>query len=370
MKIDTVEVYLVDIPTIRPHKLSFTEMFVQNTAVVRISSSDGVVGLGEVCTIGGPAWGAESTETVKTVIDTYLAPALLGADPRNLEVLALSMDRVASGNAFAKAAVEMALVDLTARALGQPAWALLGGRVRASLPCAWTLACSDAARDAEEAEAMIESGRHRIFKIKIGGGDPRAEVARMADLRRRLGEDVELRVDLNQAWDMLTARRYVPALDDAGISVVEQPVAARDLEGLVALQAGSRAAIMADESVATPADALRLARCGGVDALSLKPAKSGGLLKTRSVAAVADAAGTALYGGTMLEGSIGTAAAAHLFATLPRLALGCELFGPLLVTDGIVEQELAYADGALRVPDGPGFGVTIDPQKLARYRRA
>jgi hypothetical protein len=84
---------------------------------------------------------------------------------------------------------------------------------------------------------------------------------------------------------------------------------------------------------------------------------------------IADAAGIGLYGGTMLEGTVGTAASAHVFATFPDLEWGTELFGPLLLTDDIVTLPLIYADFQLQVPTAPGIGVAFDEDKLAVFRR-
>jgi muconate cycloisomerase len=127
---------------------------------------------------------------------------------------------------------------------------------------------------------------------------------------------------------------------------------------------------MADEAVATPADAFELARERDCDVFALKIAKSGGLTETAKVAAIAEAAGIALYGGTMLEGSIGTLASAHLFATLPQpLAFGTELFGPLLLRDDIVIERPAYENFTIKVPTTPGLGIAIDEDKLAFFRR-
>ena len=127
--------------------------------------------------------------------------------------------------------------------------------------------------------------------------------------------------------------------------------------------------IMADEPIETVADAFAFARANAADAFSLKLGKHGGLNNTRKVAAVAEAAGISLFGGTMLESGIGTAASAQLFSTLPKLHWGCQLFGPLLFKDGIVATRPDYRDFQLIVPQGPGFGVTLDEDKLAHYRR-
>ena len=101
----------------------------------------------------------------------------------------------------------------------------------------------------------------------------------------------------------------------------------------------------------------------------MKIAQSGGLFAARDVAAIAAAAGVGLYGGTMLEGAIGTVASAQLFASLPRFEWGTELFGPLLLTEEILAEPLDYSDFGLSVPTGPGLGIVIDEEKLARFRR-
>jgi len=103
---------------------------------------------------------------------------------------------------------------------------------------------------------------------------------------------------------------------------------------------------------------------------SLKVAKHGGLLRTREVAAVAEAADIGWYGGTMLETSIGSAASAHLFSTLGTQHHGCELFGPQLLVDDIVTKRMEIRDFALQLPDGPGFGVEVDMRQIDRFDRA
>jgi muconate cycloisomerase len=146
-------------------------------------------------------------------------------------------------------------------------------------------------------------------------------------------------------------------------------VARHDLHAMRRLAARFDLAIMADESLATPADAIEIVRQEAADVFALKLTKAGGPWATLQCAAIAQAAGIPLYGGCMLESGVGTAAYLHVFAALGGMTQGCELFGPLLLTDDILTQPLTYGDFAIHLHSGPGFGVTLDEDKLAHYRR-
>jgi muconate cycloisomerase len=369
IKIEKIDTLIVDIPTIRPHVLSMTSINRQVMMLVRVHSSDGVTGLGEGTTIGGLAYGDESPEGMKLAIDRYFAPLLLGREAGEPAALMALLRSHIVGNHFAKNAIETALLDAAARRAGLPLSALLGGRQQDSLPVLWTLASGDTHRDIEEAEAMIEARRHNIFKLKIGKRDMADDVAHVAAIKRALGHRGSLRVDVNQAWDAMSAQRGVQMLADAGADLIEQPLPRDDRRGMARLTAMSPIAIMADEALRGPHDALEFVRDGAAHVFSLKPAQAGGLFAARDVAAIARAGQVGLYGGTMLEGGVGTAASAHLFATLPAMEWGTELFGPLLQTEEILAEPLAYGDFALTVPTGPGLGVELDPDKIDRFRR-
>jgi muconate cycloisomerase len=112
-----------------------------------------------------------------------------------------------------------------------------------------------------------------------------------------------------------------------------------------------------------------MSRAGAADAVSLQLVKHGGLLATRDVAAVAEAAGISLYGGCLLESLIGAAAHLHVFAGLRELAWGCEHFGPQILIDDLVEEPLRFADFRIHLPAGSGLGVTLHQEKLRRYAR-
>lgn len=370
--IERIEARILDIPTIRPHKLSFGAISRQSPVIVQLWLANGATGFGEAATIGGPSWNEESPESIKHAIDNYLAPALIGQNGGSFGGALARMDAFCKGNAFAKSAVEMALIDAVSRSLGLPAYQLLGGKRHQSLPLAWTLASGDVAKDLEEAQLRLEQKRHRIFKMKIGARTPAQDVAVVSQIARGLEGKATLTVDVNQAWDGNTARRYLPQLIEAGVTLIEQPVAKWNVEALKTLTAtlGDRASIMADETVCSPQDAMMLARAQASHVFSLKVAKHGGLIRTRQVAAVAEAADIGWYGGTMLETSIGSAASAHVFSTLGTQHSGCELFGPQLLVDDIVTERMPIVNFELQLPDGPGFGINVDLAQLDRFDRA
>lgn len=362
-----VETVILDLPTIRPHKLSVATMNGQVLMLVRVHCSDGITGIGEGTTIGGLAYGGESPESMKVNIDTWFAPVMIGQDATRVQALMARLGRMAKENRFAKSAVETALLDAQGKRLGLPVSELLGGRRRDRLPVAWTLASGDTARDIAEAERMLDLRRHNIFKLKIGARPIRDDIAHVARIKAALGERAAVRVDVNMAWSEGDAAHGMAALAGAGCELVEQPVASA--AALTRLVRRFPVALMADESLTGPESAFDLARVQGADVFAVKLEQSGGAFNALRVAAIADAAGIGLYGGTMLEGAVGTVISAHAFATFANLQWGTELFGPLLLTEEILTEPLDYGDFELTVPSGPGLGITLDDDRVAFFAR-
>jgi muconate cycloisomerase len=369
LAIQAIRTTIVDVPTVRRHKLSQTSVTAQSYVIVELRLANGAVGIGEAATLGGPRWSEESVEAIKANIDTYLAPALLGMSADRFEVAGATMDAAAKRNNAAKAAIETAMFDAVGRTLGVPAALLLGGVVRDRVPVLWTLASGDPGQEIEEAEKKLAARLHNTFKIKIGAMTPQDDLARLRRLAGALEGRASLIVDANQAWDETTAVRCLPVLAELGIKLVEQPLPAWDIAGMARVRARSAVPLMADECVFSPQEMLIVAAAGAADVISLKLVKHGGMLNLRKVAAVAEAAGIGLYGGCLLESSVGAAAHLQAFAGLRELAWGCEHFGPQILTDDLVTEPLHFADFHIHLPSGPGIGVTLDQDKLRRYAR-
>lgn len=368
-RIEQIETTIVDIPTIRGHVLSMATMRTQTAVLVSIRFSDGSVGIGEGTTIGGLTYGPESPESIQSAIETYVAPALLNRAADDVNGAIQLMDKLVRGNRIAKTAVEIALWDGLGKRLGQPVSQLFGGAVHDRLPVAWTLASGHSETDIAEAQEMIETRRHNIFKLKIGKRSVREDVAHVARIKAALGDAASIRVDVNQAWSLQDARWGLKGLQDAGCELVEQPVQARYLNAMAELTRSYEIAVMADEGLNGPEDALAVASRSAADVFAVKIAQSGGLKRASEVIAIGQAAGHGLYAGTMLETGLSTAAALQLFSTVETLAWGTELFGPLLLTDEILTEPLTYRDFCVEIPTGPGIGATLDPDKIDFYRR-
>lgn len=365
----SIETLLVEIPTIRPHKMAVATMQTQTLVLVKITTDDGFIGWGEATTIGGLGYGEESPESVKTNIETYFAPLLKSLKDLNVAQTVQSIKRNINGNRFAKCAIQTALLDLQAQRLGLPLSEVLGGRLRDSVPVLWVLASGNTEKDIAEAKKMIEMKRHNVFKLKIGSRPVEQDVEHVLAIKKALGKDVSIRVDVNRAWSELEAIKGIQLLQNGGVDLIEQPCAIENIDAMQRLTHRFDIAIMADESLMGPDSAYRLAKRNAASVFAVKIAQSGGLVEGCEVGKIARLANIDLYGGTMLEGAVGTIASAHVFSTFHSLAYGTELFGPLLLTEDILKTPLQYENFELVVPTKSGLGIELDENKIDNLRR-
>ncbi len=365
----SIETLLVDIPTIRPHKMAVATMQNQTLVLVKLTTEDGFIGWGEATTIGGLGYGDESPESVKINIETYFAPLLKSLKGLNVAQTFQLIKKNINGNRFAKCAIQTALLDIQTQRLGVPLSEVLGGRIRNSVPVLWVLASGDTTKDIAEAEQMIQAKRHNIFKLKIGSRSVQADVEHVLAIKHALGADISVRVDVNRAWSELEAIKGIQALQDGGIDLIEQPCAIENIDAMQRLTQRFDIAIMADESLMGPESAYRLAKRNAASVFAVKVAQSGGLVEACEVGNIAKLAGIDLYGGTMLEGPVGTIASAQVFSTFHNLAYGTELFGPLLLTENILKTPLQYQNFELQLPTAAGLGIEMDLDKIENLRR-
>ncbi|WP_424236845.1 muconate cycloisomerase family protein [Bhargavaea ginsengi] len=369
MNIQSVHVAILDLPTIRPHQLAMHTITEQAVVVARVRDTEGREGWSEIATIGGASYGESTPEAIKANIDTYITPHVIGQDPIRFGKIMYDISIHVRGNLHAKALVESAIVDLAARQRNIPSYELFGGKIHDGLPVAWTLASGDTGKDIEEAKEYLHQRRHNIFKLKIGKGDPMKNVEHVLEIQKAVGDQARLTVDVNQAWDEDTANQCIPILQDGGISMIEQPLPGWNHEGMARLADRYRVPILADEGATSIQEIFHIAKHRAGNSIALKIGKTGGLSAVKQAAGIAEAAGLGLYGGTMIESDLGTAMAVQLYSTMPPMKFGTELFGPLLFKDSITTNGIEFKDFNVIVPDGPGFGVDVDLEKVKHYSR-
>jgi muconate cycloisomerase len=367
--IRSISATIVEAPTLRRHRLSNTEITHQDYVLVRVLLDNGITGIGEASTLGGPRWAEESVESISAAVLNYLAPALCGEPAMAFEANAIRMGKAATRNFSAKGALETALVDAVGKTLGLPASALLGGAVRQRIGVIWALASGDSAQELEEAKEKLRLREHRDFKIKFGFNRPQADLKRLESLRLGLGEEVRLIVDVNQGWSEADCIRFMPALEELDVALVEQPVPALQLEAMSRVATRTSIPLLIDEAAFTKEEVARTGAMGCGSVYSLKLVKSGGLFEMKRAAGVAAAHGLELYGGCLLESSIGAAAHLAVFSTLPKLEWGTEQFGPRILVEDLVTEPLRFEEFEICVPQGPGLGVQLDEDKIRCFAR-
>jgi muconate cycloisomerase len=275
------------------------------------------------------------------------------------------MDQLA-GASEAKAAVEMALMDLKARVLGIPVHSLLGGRVKDAVTLNAWIGTVPPAQAAREALAWLAQG-FRTAKIKVSGaGDEGVE--RVAAVRAAVGDRMALRVDFNESLAAPDAAAFIRRLEPYALTLVEQPVPRDDIAGLARIRREIAIPLMADESVASPAALVEIIRREAVDLVKLKVMKQGGLLRTLAMVECAAAAGLRVVLGHGFGLMLSTLAEAAVAAASDAVIDGCEAVGPLKMAGDVVVDPVRLDGGVIPLSDAPGLGATIDPDALTRYR--
>jgi muconate cycloisomerase len=368
MKITAMETFPVRVP-IRPQfqiRSSLGAHLESPFLLLRVLTDEGVHGTGEVsCT---PVWSGEDSVTARHVIASFLAPALTGEDPRDVERLTAKMRRVVAGHPFTKSGVEMALWDICGKAAGLPVYRLLGGAVREAVPVKMSVSGAEPARAAELAEWAMKQGL-RALKVKVGI-DPDRDVERVQAVRAAIGPQKRLGVDANGGWSVRVAIQTIRRLTDAAnIFFAEQPVAPLDISWMADVRRNVAVPVMADESCYTLQDAMALARAGAADVLSVYVGKGGGIGPARKVGAVAEAAGLTCTVGSNLELGVASAAMAHLAMATPGIGaeeFPCDILGPIAYEQEVITEPLRLMDGCVRPHEKPGLGVELDMEQVVR----
>ena len=364
-KIETLRVHVVNLPVRAVHSHGSGDVAGIRSVLLEVTTDGGLTGWGEASP--WPVF-TGTVEGNAAALHVHLRPHLVGADPVQVEKHLMAADRIVVGCPEAKAALETALLDLTGQMTGLSIAELVGGRHRDTVPVSFSVANPDFEADLRDVARIHEDGV-RLFKLKTGFADHAFDRRRLEALRERYGAGVSLRVDYNQGLRATDAIRTLRDLESFDLTFIEQPVKRHERAALAEIARAIDTPVMADESVFDPREALDGVGMRLADVFALKIMKSGGIRRALEVAAIARSGGIDVYGGCMFETGVAHAAGAHLMAALPDLHLGCEFYMSTYYTrEDVLAEPFPVRGGRVHVPAGPGLGVAVDPDRLAKYR--
>jgi o-succinylbenzoate synthase len=355
-RVRRLELRLVGLPLVRPFRTSMGVATRKECVLVRVET-DEAEGWGECVADTEPDYSAEWNGSAWEVIASFLGPAVLAAD----DVSPASAERIFSawrGNPMAKAALVDAILDAELRTDGRSLAAALGGD-KDAVVCGVSVGIADSTEALRrQVDGYLAEGYRRI-KLKI---EPGVDVERVSAIRED-HRDILLSVDANAAYT-LADEDVFHALDDLDLLMIEQPLHHEDLIQHADLQSRLRTDLCLDESIRSAADAAAAIRLGSCRIVNVKQGRVGGIPEARAIHDVCAAAGVPVWCGGMLETGIGRATNLALASmpgfTLPNDTSASARYFP----EDLTEPFVLRPDGTMRVPDGPGIGVTPDADRL------
>lgn len=358
MKIKDLKFRVVSVPYKQPEYWAWGMREGVTAIIVELEADNGLTGLGECVPVVDVNYGVEILKAFK--------PLLRNEDPLNIERIHLKLGSVGYRHVadLIFAGVETALWDLVGKALDQPLYRLLGGEVRRYVEYAPWLWIRKPEEMGEEASKLAEEG-FNTFYIKVAL-DPVADVERVKAVRKAVGPDAKIRVDANGAWTPGEAIRMINKMEEYDLEFVEEPTTAY---GLKIVRESVRVPVAAGDSASTPQEILQLVMEKAVDLFShIDPDLQGGLLNSKKACAICETAGLPVVAHTGIDLGVGVAAITHLVASTPNFLYPNQTLYNRLEGD-VIKDEFSFEKGSIRVPEGPGLGVELDPKKVERYEQ-
>lgn len=363
MKIKKVEAIPFRIPLKESFAIASGRMTHSNHVMVRIEGDSGLVGWGETTTFHS-VYGYDQ-KSLYNVLQDYLIPAVTGWEASDIEGLHQQMDSVIPCNLMAKCGIDLAVHDLLAKKGQVPLHQLLGGKKRDRIQTIAAIGIVETDKAAEKALELKNRG-YGVIKVKVGL-QPEKDLERLEIVRATVGDDIRLRVDANQGYDLETILDLRRRLDDLELEWLEQPLPAWDLEGLKKLTRTLKTPIAVDENVYTIHDVRLLHSIGAANVINIKVVKCGGIHRSRQIARFCDQSGIPWFLGGCLETAPGNVAQCHFYAAVADDSLAVETGGDFFVDD-IVTAPVEMDGDSYVLPEGEGIGVQIDEDRLSKYK--
>jgi len=353
MKITEIRLGILSVPLRVPFKTALRTVNSVEDVIVEIHTDTGAVGYGEAPPTG--AITGDTTGAILGALRDHIIKTLVGRNVDEFEDLLRALNGCVVKNTSAKAAADMALWDLYGQLYKIPVYKLMGGS-RKSIVTDITISVNDPEEMARDTVNAVERG-FDCLKVKVGA-NPALDVARLAAVRQAAGDDMCIRIDANQAWQPKEAVQILNQMQEKGLQIefVEQPVKAHDLEGLKYVTEHAYVPVLADESVFSPQDAVKIMQMGAADLVNIKLMKCGGLYNALKIASAAEVYGVECMIGCMLEAKVSVNAAVHL-ACAKKIITKVDLDGPVLCSEDPILGGAVFHEKDITVSDAPGLGI-------------
>lgn len=364
-RIERVEAFGVAMPLMGEFTSAGITKNVTKCVVLRITAADGTVGISSI----EPSAAAKSPGTAPELLATIrdrIAPAIVGMDALNVNLLLERLDQLAPTQPGAGAGVEMACVDLAARLCGVPIHTYLGGAKLESVQFNGWIGMLPPEEAAAEALRWMKAG-FRSAKIKVGGGIE-ADRDRVAAVRAAVGNAMKLRIDANCLYDAETSLKLCAQVRQYDLQLFEQPAPKEDIAGLARVRREGGIPIMADETISDHQSLIAVIKAEAADYVKFGIKQAGGILRSARMLATAEAAGIPVVIGHGFGLDPSTVAEIMVAASSRNVVAGLECVGPLKVRDTVTKTRLDISGGTLALPQGPGLGLELDAAKLEQYR--
>lgn len=353
MKITEVKIGRISVPLRVPFKTALRRVDSVEDVIVEIHTDTGAVGYGEA-----PPTGVITGDTTGAIIGAlkdHIIKTIIGRDVDDFEALTDSVQKCIIHNSSAKAAVDMALWDLYGQLYNIPVYKLLGGS-KDKIVTDITISVNSPEEMARDAITAINRG-YDTLKVKVGV-NPKLDVERLSAIRNAIGSRAKLRIDANQAWKPQEAVRILNQMQEQGLDIelVEQPVIAHDIEGLKYVTERSYVPVLADESVFSPLDAMKIIQSGAADLINIKLMKCGGITPALKIADAASIMGVECMLGCMLEAKVSVNAAVHV-ACARSIITKIDLDGPVLCSEDPIIGGSIFDEKDITVSKAPGLGI-------------
>jgi muconate cycloisomerase len=365
VKIKTIEPIAVSLPMLKPVIMAGEEVHRADNVLLRIETDTGLVGWGEAAS--APTMTGDTLESIVSAVH-HLESVLRGRAVADIAGALAAMDGRMYGNHGAKAAIEIALHDLTGRATSMPVHALLGDSLRTRAPLMCVVGTGDLDGDLRDAEKKKAAG-FTAYKIKVGIDTPTKDAERTRAICKVLGSGLLVSADANQGFSTEDAIGYVRAVKGSGLDFFEQPIEAHDLGGMAAVAAAApEIAIGADEGIHSLDDIKRHHDQKAARGVSLKAIKLGGVRGLVAAGRLCGSLGMSVNISCKTgESSVACAAALHAAAVVPNIDWGLTLTHTALGED-VTAAPVPTARGHADVLDRPGLGIDIDEDRVRRHR--